>query len=300
MTKTARPAKTAQSNNRGIGPVSASGLSFGKLRREARSPLRRVVVWMTPTGWFRIIVGFMIVFVLVLVLRQSQQPAGQAWSYWSMPLSGITIAIDAGHGGADGGAVSKSGIIEKDLNLAIALYLKDYLQQGGAMVVMTREGDYDLASGDAHAYSKRKTEDLKRRANVIQTSGASLFVSIHMNSIPSDKWSGAQTFYHASRHPGNRELAAFIQEEIRRNLENTDRVAAVKNDVYLMKTVDKMPTALVEVGFLSNPSEAARLADANYQRKVAASIYQGILRYLAGEKLSGGTEERLQLHNGES
>jgi N-acetylmuramoyl-L-alanine amidase len=121
-----------------------------------------------------------------------------------------------------------------------------------------------------------------------------------MNSIPSDKWSGAQTFYHASRHPGNRELAAFIQEEIRRNLENTDRVAAVKNDVYLMKTVDKMPTALVEVGFLSNPSEAARLADANYQRKVAASIYQGVLRYLAGEKLSGGTEERLQLHNGES
>ncbi|MHA7967242.1 N-acetylmuramoyl-L-alanine amidase CwlD [Paenibacillus sp. CAU 1782] len=275
-------------------------MTVGKLRRETRSPFRRVVVWLTPSGWLRIVLGILIAFVIVLLLRQSEPSAGQAWSYWSMPLSGTTIAIDAGHGGADGGAVSKSGVIEKDLNLAIALYLRDYLQQGGAVVVMTREGDYDLASGDANAYSKRKTEDLKRRANVIQTSDASLFVSIHMNSIPSDKWSGAQTFYHSSRHAGNRQLAALIQEEIRKNLENTNRVAAVKNDVYLMKAVDKIPTALVEVGFLSNPDEAARLADANYQRKVAASVYQGILRYLSGEKLSGGAEERLQLHNGES
>lgn len=263
-------------------------------------PFRRLVIWLTPMGAVRLAVGCLAVILIGLFLRHQNPPTGDAWSYWSLPLSGQTIAIDAGHGGADGGAVSKSGVIEKDLNLAIALYLRDYLQQAGALVVMTREGDYDLASGDPRAYSKRKTQDLKRRAGVIAGSGASAFVSIHMNSIPSDKWSGAQTFFHPGRHAGNRQLAAFIQEEIRRNLENTERVAAAKEDVYLMKAMEGIPTALVEVGFLSNPQEADRLADATYQRKVAASIYEGILRYVSGERLNGKAEEKLQLHNGES
>ena len=98
--------------------------------------------------------------LLTGILLTQSMPAAKTWSYWTLPLSGKTIAIDAGHGGVDGGAVSKQGVIEKDLNLAIALYLRDYLQQAGAIVVMTREGDYDLATGDAKAYSKRKTEDL--------------------------------------------------------------------------------------------------------------------------------------------
>lgn len=239
------------------------------------------------------------VLVLTGLLLRDNLPSSSTWSYWTLPLSGKTIAIDAGHGGADGGAVSKQGSVEKDLNLAIALHLRDYLQQAGALVVMTREGDYDLASGDANAYSKRKTEDLKRRVALIKDSNPAAFVSIHMNSIPSDKWSGAQTFYNSSAHPDNRLLAAFIQDEIKRNLANTTRIAAVKKDVYLMKALTDIPTALVEVGFLSNPGEAARLADAEYQRQVAASIYQGVLRYVSGEKLSGGAADEIKLQNGE-
>lgn len=259
---------------------------------------RRFVVWLTVKGALRIAAAALIIVLTGIILRQSIPSAG-TWSYWTLPLSGKTIALDAGHGGVDGGAVSKSGIIEKDLNLAIALYLRDYLQQAGAVVVMTREGDYDLASGDANAYSKRKTEDLKRRAALIRDSKPAVFVSIHMNSIPSEKWSGAQTFFHPDTHPGNRSLAAFIQDEIKRNLENTSRIAAVKKEVYLMKMMQGIPAALVEVGFLSNPGEAARLADAEYQRKVAASIYQGILRYMSGEKLNGVSEGQLDLQNGE-
>jgi N-acetylmuramoyl-L-alanine amidase len=258
---------------------------------------RHFVVWMTYKGALRIVVALLVLVLTGLLLRQTL-PATGTWSYWTLPLSGKTIAIDAGHGGADGGAVSKSGVIEKDLNLAIALYLRDYLQQAGATVVMTREGDYDLASGDANAYSKRKTEDLVRRANLINESGASVVVSIHMNSIPQEKWSGAQTFYHPSNHPDNRLLAAFIQDEIKRNLENTNRIASTVKDVYLIKTIKDVPTALVEVGFLSNPGEAQRLADSDYQRKVAASIYQGILRYTSGEQLSGSTQQQIELQNG--
>ncbi|REK69106.1 N-acetylmuramoyl-L-alanine amidase CwlD [Paenibacillus paeoniae] len=262
-----------------------------------RGMRRHFVVWMTYKGALRLGVACLVIVLAAVLLRKSL-PASSTWSYWTLPLSGKTIAIDAGHGGADGGAVSKSGIIEKDLNLAIALYLRDYLQEAGAAVIMTREGDYDLASGDAHAYSKRKTEDLKRRATLINESGASVVVSIHMNSIPQQKWSGAQTFYQPDNHPDNRILAAFIQDEIKRNLENTTRIAAKVGDVYLMKAIREIPTALVEVGFLSNPGEASRLADTEYQRKVAASIYQGVLRYASGEKLSGGSERELDLQNG--
>lgn len=258
---------------------------------------RRFVVWMTLKGAFRIAAALIVILLISMLLRQTL-PTSSTWSYWSLPLSGQTIAIDAGHGGADGGAVSKDGVIEKDLNLAIALRLRDYMQQAGAIVVMTREGDYDLASGDANAYSKRKTEDLKRRAAILNKSGASVVISIHMNSIPQQRWSGAQTFYHPSNHPDNQMLAAFIQNELKRNLENTTRVAAVVGDVYLMKTIKDVPAALVEVGFLSNPGEAARLADTAYQQMAAASIYQGVLRYMSGEKRSGSAQQEIERQNG--
>ncbi|NIK80198.1 N-acetylmuramoyl-L-alanine amidase [Paenibacillus castaneae] len=247
---------------------------------------RHFIIWMTYKGATRIAIGLLVITLTAITLSQSL-PTAHTWSYWSTPLSGKTIAIDAGHGGVDGGAVSKQGVIEKDLNLAIALYLRDYLQQAGAVVVMTREGDYDLATGDSRAYSKRKTEDLKKRVAVIEASKPSALISIHMNSIPSAKWSGAQTFYHAANHPDNRILATFIQDEIKRNLENTTRVAATVKDVYVLKAIADIPAALVEVGFLSNEGESQRLADTEYQRQVAASIYEGILRYSSGEKLSG-------------
>ncbi len=258
---------------------------------------RHFVVWLTLKGALRIALAVLVILLTGYLLRQSL-PTNGTWSYWTLPLTGKTIVIDAGHGGADGGAVSRSGVIEKDLNLAIALYLRDYLQQAGAIVVMTREGDYDLASGDANAYSKRKTEDLKRRATLINESGASIVVSIHMNSIPQQQWSGAQTFFHPGNHPDNGMLAAFIQDEIKRNLENTTRIASKVGDVYLIKAIKDIPTALVEVGFLSNPGEAQRLADSDYQRKVAASIYQGILRYTSGEQMSGGAQREIDLQNG--
>ncbi|WP_244226580.1 N-acetylmuramoyl-L-alanine amidase CwlD [Paenibacillus protaetiae] len=239
---------------------------------------------MTYKGAMRIALG-LIAVTLTFMLLGHNMPSVHTWTYWSMPLSGKTVVIDAGHGGIDGGAVSKSGAIEKDLNLAIALYLRDYLQQSGASVLMTREGDYDLAGQDTNVVRKRKTEDLLKRVSVIQNSGAKLAVSIHMNSIPSDKWSGAQTFYYPNG-TDNGMLATFIQNEIRRNLENTSRVPAVKQDVYVLKAVKDIPTVLVEVGFLSNPGESQRLVDPAYQKQIAAAIYQGILRYASGEKIN--------------
>ncbi|MFB9276852.1 N-acetylmuramoyl-L-alanine amidase CwlD [Cohnella cellulosilytica] len=240
---------------------------------------QRVVVWITKQALFRLGIVFCLLALIATVFL-SEIPSSRTWTHWTLPLSGKVIALDAGHGGADGGAVSREGVIEKDLNLAIVLYLRDYLQQAGALVLLTREGDYDLARPETKSYSRRKTEDLLRRADEVSQKQADLTVSIHMNSIPSPRWSGAQTFYSASNAEGKR-LAADIQTELRSMLGNTQRIAKQADTVYLLKTL-KMPTALVEVGFLSHPEEAHLLADEEYQRKVAASIYRGILKFASG------------------
>jgi len=248
-----------------------------------RKRKRRLVVWLTLHSGLKLALSVLLL-ALVVFIYSYELPATNTWTEWTLPLSGKTIALDAGHGGADGGAMSKEGVIEKDINLAITLYLRDYLQQAGAVVVMTREEDKDLADRDTKGYSKRKTEDLLKRAELIDNVKADLFISVHLNSIPSAKWRGAQTFFYPN-HPDNANLAALIQDELKRNLENTDRVAKqADNPIYLLKTL-KIPSALVEVGFLSNPEEARLLANEAYQKKVAAAVYQGILRYGSGEKV---------------
>jgi N-acetylmuramoyl-L-alanine amidase len=244
---------------------------------------RRIVIWMNYQGLLRIVTGVMTVVFIVFLLTQDL-PVSRTWTYWTLPLSGKVIVVDAGHGGVDPGALSRDGVIEKDLNLAITLYLRDYLQQAGALVIMTREDDRDLADKATKGYSKRKTEDLFRRAELVTGKNPDLFISIHMNSVPSPKWSGAQTFYYPN-HPDNARLAELIQEEIRQNLENTGRMAKPVNTIYLLKTIDQLPSVLVEVGFLSHPDESLRLADATYQKQVAASIYRAVLRFSAGEEV---------------
>ncbi|MNW51192.1 Germination-specific N-acetylmuramoyl-L-alanine amidase precursor [compost metagenome] len=242
----------------------------------------QVTVWISMKSIRNWMISIGLLAIVVSIITY-EIPAAKAWKYWSLPLAGVTIAIDPGHGGPDGGAVSKQGVIEKEINLAVSLYLRDYLQQAGAIVVMTREEDQDLASDNTKGYSKRKTEDLKRRVRFIEEHESKLFVSIHMNAVPSARWSGAQTFY-SSNNGDSITLAEMIQDELKRNLENTERVAKQSDKtIYLLETL-KIPAVLVEVGFLSNPGESALLRDEAYQRKVAASIYQGILRYTSGEK----------------
>ncbi|OLO27136.1 N-acetylmuramoyl-L-alanine amidase CwlD [Alkalihalophilus pseudofirmus] len=225
--------------------------------------------------------GFALAVVGLLFIVQYQFISDDSWSTWQLPLSGKVIILDPGHGGPDGGAVSKDGLLEKDVTLDISLELRDYLQEAGALVLMTREEDRDLADSDIKKIRQRKVQDLKRRVELINGSDGDMFVSIHLNAIPSPKWKGAQTFYNRTIEE-NEYIAKFVQDEIRRNLENTHRVAKPIGNVYLIKQA-VTPGVLVEVGFLSNPEEAELLETEKYQQKVAASIYQGILRYYSEE-----------------
>jgi N-acetylmuramoyl-L-alanine amidase len=226
--------------------------------------------------WFLFGVGIL----LFMYLLKYQFLNSQSFESWNLPLSGKIIYLDPGHGGPDGGAGDEE-VVEKDIALSVALKLRDYLQEQGALVLLTRETDTDLADEETRGYSRRKVEDLQKRLQLINESDASLYLSIHLNAIPSSRWSGAQTFYYP-RYKENRRIATFIQEELRVSPENTDRLAKVINNVYLIKNAKK-PGALVEIGFLSNPEEKRNLMNDRYQDKVAEAIYRGVLRYFTNE-----------------
>lgn len=189
------------------------------------------------------------------------------------PLSGLVIAIDPGHGGIDGGAVGLGGIIEKHLTLSIALKLRDYLQQAGAMVIMTRERDEMLSDGGG---GTRKQRDMRARMKIINQPGVNLAVSIHLNSIPSPRWHGAETFYHPQREEA-KALAKHIQSRLREH-GLTDRQIKPGEDLYILRMM-KPVGVLVEAGYVSHPGEAKKLAEPLYQSLVAYAIYEGILDY---------------------
>lgn len=200
----------------------------------------------------------------------------------SVPLLQRVIAVDPGHGGVDPGALGPDRVHEKDIVLAISLKLRSLLQSSGAIVVMTRETDTDLSDASlGNQYSKRKRQDLERRMELVNNSGAEILISVHLNSLASSRWTGAQVFY----QPGSEEsqkLAEITQSALKEVLKNTNRSAA-KSDHYVTRE-SRCPAVIVEAGFISNPGEARLLRTEEYQDKVAWAIYVGILRYLGQGK----------------
>lgn len=225
-------------------------------------------------GYIMWLFGFLL---LLLIIFYPKQSFVGTWGGNLSPLAGQVIVLDPGHGGPDGGAVGKEGTQEKDIALRIAENTREYLEQAGATVYLTREKDQDLAGEDTKGLAKRKSEDIRNRLAFIEEKQADFFVSLHLNALVATQWSGAQTFFTES-FPENKHLAKTIQDEIIRNLENTDRVPLQIKGIYLLDKAT-VPGALVEVGFLSNEAELSLLKDEKYQQKMAASIYQGILKY---------------------
>lgn len=223
--------------------------------------------------WF---IGFAVVILLIWLPVELENPL----FHFNLPLKGKVIVIDPGHGGKDGGAMGNDPerTAEKEITLEVAKLVRDYAEQAGAVVYLTREMDSDLADEQLRGLSNRKSQDIRRRLAFIHEKNADFFVSIHLNALPSPKWRGAQTFFYP-RFKENKHLATLIQEEFIRNLENTERKPLQLNHVYLLKYA-KVPGALVEIGFISNEEELELLKQPSYQRKVAASIYQGMLRYV--------------------
>lgn len=186
-----------------------------------------------------------------------------------------TILIDSGHGGIDGGASSKNGTLEKNINLSIAIKLKESLQKIGYEVVMTREEDILLNSGSG-SIRKRYNEDLNNRCGLKKSSNCDMFISIHLNHFTESKYDGAQVWY--SNYKDSASLATTMQKNFRTDLDpNNKRVQKPAKDAYkILRENDNMPSVLVECGFLSNFDEEQKLKSVEYQEKIAASISKSI------------------------
>ena len=189
-----------------------------------------------------------------------------------LPLLNKIIYIDPGHGGTDPGTLYRD-IYEKDINLEISKLVRDELLKKGAVVYMTREGDYDLSF--PYAY-ERKRSDLSNRIKLIEKTNSDMYLSIHLNSIDSSTWSGAQVFYN-DINKENKIFAEIMQNSFAKNL-NSKRDIKEVNDLYMYKST-KTLGLLLEVGFLSNPNERYLLRQENYQKKIALSITKGVIDY---------------------
>lgn len=192
-------------------------------------------------------------------------------------LVGVTVFVDAGHGGYDGGSRAKdSGVWEKVFNLSVALKTRDALEKRGAAVLMSREADEDLCDDDLKGITKKR-QDLKRRLDIAQQGNADLVLSIHMNEYRNRRESGPHVFYRKN-HDASRLLAGCMQQALIDALEPVRKRVAQSGDYYMLSL--DTPSILIECGFLSNAKEEALLLTDTYQQRVADAIADGVAAYL--------------------
>jgi N-acetylmuramoyl-L-alanine amidase len=176
-------------------------------------------------------------------------------------LEGKTIFVDAGHGGSDPGAIVDD-ISEKDIALDVSLKLQSALEDEGATVVMSRTEDSYIEVGE--------------RADMANTSGADLFISVHANAFTSSSVNGSEVFYSSQTHADNsRQLAQAIQSQLVNGLNRADR-GVVDRNLTVITELD-MPGILIEPGFMSNDSDLDMLL--NQQDELVAHIVKGFKDY---------------------
>lgn len=179
------------------------------------------------------------------------------------------IVLDAGHGGADGGASGPDGTRECDLNLAITLKTDAVLGLLGEETLLLRSTDTDLSSSDSKSISQKKVSDIRRRVELVNSQPGAILVSIHCNTYSQEKYHGAQVFYTG----GAKEFGETMQLALKNGVDpaNARMAKAVSPDVYLMNHI-KVPGILVECGFLTNQEELTNLKDPDYQTRLAVTI----------------------------
>lgn len=195
----------------------------------------------------------------------------------ALPLDGLTVALDPGHGGYDGGArAHDSGIWEKELTLKIAMAASEELQKQGAKVYLTRRDDVCLAEGPA-AGKARKRADLQERISIADAVGADVLLSIHLNEYRDRAQSGPQVFYQQGGDEG-RLLSGALQQALIDELKPKKQRKAMAGDYYVLR--GKLPSALVECGFLSNPEEEKLLLDVDYHHRIGKALAKGLQNWL--------------------
>ena len=180
--------------------------------------------------------------------------------------------------GADGGAVGSNGITEAELNLQITLKVQKLLEQSDTTVILTRSDENAMYDLNSKTLRQKKVTDTKNRVKLGNESSADIFVSIHLNKIAQQQYSGWQCFY-KNKNEESKHLAESIQSGLNEAMQKeSKRVAQKISDVYIVKFVE-IPLSIVECGFLSNPQEEQKLQKEDYQDNLAWGIYTGICNY---------------------
>lgn len=181
------------------------------------------------------------------------------------PFEGKLVALDPGHGGSDPGAIGFTGLKEKAVNLAVALHLQQFLEDAGAKVVMTRNGDQSVSN--------------KKRVDVAKDAGADVFVSIHANAYSDPKSNGTETYYSVQNNSGDssKYLAQQLQRELVSVLGLRDR--GVKTANFYVISEAGMPAALVELAFLTNEEEEELFKDPETYIRSAEALFTGLEAY---------------------
>ena len=191
------------------------------------------------------------------------------------------IVLDAGHGGIDGGCTSAAGIPEKGINLNIVLDLRDLLEMSGYEVVLTRDTDRSIHDKGIEGIANQKSSDMDNRLEILNAPENAVCISVHQNQFTDPKYSGAQMFY-SDTDSRSESLAQMMQTQFREQLQ-PDNMREIKHcgkELFLCYYC-KHPMVMAECGFLSNPEEAALLSSEEYQRKVAFTLYAGLMQWLA-------------------
>jgi len=223
-----------------------------------KSTRKNLIPWLLGVIVLIVAIGYLWRPLTAAVENPADRPA---------EAEGLTVLIDAGHGGFDVGAVGVSGVQEQLLNLEIARALERELELRGIPCTMTRS--------EEGALGKSKSEDMANRTAIIRQSTAGLMVSIHMNSFAQDSTvSGPQVFYQEGSTRGER-LASMVQAKL--NALGGKRSHSA-NDLMVLRA-GQAPAILVECGFISNPEEEAQLQDKAYQKKLVAAIADGLQAY---------------------
>ncbi|NSW89547.1 MAG: N-acetylmuramoyl-L-alanine amidase [Firmicutes bacterium] len=195
------------------------------------------------------------------------------------PKSGI-IVIDPGHGGIDGGA-NKDGILEKEINLSISKKLRILLEQKGYKVIMTREEDVSLDSLDNSSRSRHQ-RDLNARVNIINSSNAQLFLSIHVNcNLKKPTTDGSIVFY-SDKFWQNKVLAYCIQRSLNGMIVNGKKrtIHDPQQANFFILSYSNVPGVIVETAFISNTEERKLLTKEEFREEIAKAISNGVERYL--------------------
>ena len=183
--------------------------------------------------------------------------------------TGVTVIIDAGHGGPDGGAVSLTGVYESNLNLQIALRLNDLMHLLGIRTHMIRTDDRTVAT-TGNTIAQKKFSDLKSRVKTVNLTENCLLLSIHQNIFPDSRYKGAQIFYSETTY--SKEFAELMQEQFIKTINpESNRKCKPAKDIYLMDNINTTGI-LIECGFLSNQEEEMALRTDVYQKKICCVI----------------------------